>query len=571
MYLGEPNKTKRRLLIAGAVTVPALGFLIAFWKEIRTVLGFFFGLLPVIFGSAPLTISPEVAAAFQKLFYTIVVGYLGFFVLLGAMMAQQALLPVTNLKETVNTLGRFFLFVLRRHGPAVFVKDGKVQETKDDQREGRGVVVIDFNSAILLEDRVMRRPRQSSSSARPRHGMRAVGPGLAFTRRGERIRGAVDLRPQFRLMPKVPAYTRDGIEISANAWAMFTIGAAPEELWVTYDGERRPENLRSVNFEEVSPTQVRITGLSDELDRYDRDEAHHFFHQAFLQRNTPERAGEPPILFPFDIAARRKNRPARADLPEFDPQRVFAAVYAEARDANENPLSWTDLPAQVAGSIFREVMSQVNFDQLYRVGEDGPLPLFQFKRRVRQAMRNNGTLAYRLFVANDLAPLKVRRVYRNDALLMSDKHEFINPKVLRDRGIKVIFSGFGDITPVNPEIARSRLENWRATWQSEAIEAAAGFDFAAARIRAQERRRAQIDLGQRLGVIFQQNEHSQEYLALRLFQAIEAAAADPQTRTLLPANTIEMIKVAHEWLVKDINQNPNQNPQPQGPRLGGLE
>ena len=123
------------------------------------------------------------------------------------------------------------------------------------------------------------------------------------------------------------------------------------------------------------------------------------------------------------------------------------------------------------------------------------------------------------------------------------------PKVLRDRGIKVIASGFGDLMPVSEGVYQQRLDHLLARWDRDTELIHARNELDALRIRGRARRQAQEELNVVLARILETREHTQEIMALRVFQAIDGMAADPKTRRFLPAETLDMINKLQSWLL----------------------
>lgn len=574
MNLGERNIRRRRQIIGAIFGFLALLFVVYFRWEIRDVLTLFWEFVKAILRRKAMRLPTDVELeSLGKVAFTLLVGYVSLFYFWMTDISRQALLPAMNFREIYRTGFHFWLHTLGLHGPAVLIKDGKILQTKEDTRKGPGVVVVDFNSAVVLEDEVPPPGLQrvidnmvhillrTLGLADPIRTPQARGAGIVFIRRRERIRGAVDLRKQFRMQFKVTAYTRDGIEVFANVWSIFTIGSNPDPVGVQvcYDGEPRAENLRVVMLEEL-PTfndpgekkekYFRVKNLSDDLDRADRAEIH---RQARIAEEIEKHPTESNKWF-RDYAP----LPAAKELPEFDSERVFAAVFSEAR-SDRDRLPWTDLPARVAASYFREILSQVNYDELYGIGEDR-VPLFSYKSRLRISMRNNGLLSFRFLYPKNGRSLKVGQIYSEKDLRITPVMRLKNSKVLRDRGIRVIASGFGDIMPVNEAIYNYRLENWRAPWQRDTEILNATKELEATRIRSRARAAAQRDLAAGFMHIFEQYENSEEILVLRLFQALESVAADPRTQRLLPQNTIDMMKTLQGWVL----------PPPQSPAAGTI-
>ncbi|MBE0698940.1 MAG: hypothetical protein IH586_18640, partial [Anaerolineaceae bacterium] len=402
-----------------------------------------------------------------------------------------------------------------------------------------GVVIVDFNSAIVLEERnpppglvrifiwIIMSIMETLFLCDPYQSPRVRGAGITFTRPRERIRGVVDLRKQFRMVTKVPCYTREGIELRSNIFSVFTIGQDPDILEITFDGTHRPENLRLVTFErsQVSKDRFRVTSLNNDLDEADRAEIFHFAR----------------VMYRIDPMGSYTDLPQRFQQV-YNSDRVFAAVSGEAHDNNQAVLPWTDLPARVAADLYRELLSQLNFDELYQTENGGQLSMIQYRNKLRRTMRNNGVLAFRMVQVESGEPLAVGGEFSRSDLNVSQIHELTNPKVLRDRGIKVIFSSFGDPIPVNAAIYQQRLDSWRACWDRELDITQATRELQAMRVSSRAYVETQKELWYSLSQLFEQNEYTDEALALRVLQALEKAANDPKTRALLPANTIDLMR-----------------------------
>jgi hypothetical protein len=310
------------------------------------------------------------------------------------------------------------------------------------------------------------------------------------------------------------------------------VGQDPEELQVTYEGEPHPENLRVVNTEKVADDLIRIKSFTDELDRHDRDEIHHFIHVALNS----------DLLVPFSPL------PEHDAIPRYDPHRVFKAVFSEAR-GDEQLLSWTDLPVQTATTIFREIMSKVNYDELYQVDQPIPLPIPGFKKRMNGEMRNSGLLSFRLLFLKNHHQLQPRKVYNHAELVVSEVRPLTHPKILRDHGIKIIQAGFGDIFPVNDAIYQYRLKVWKATWQRETDYINAAHDLESTRMRNRARALAQQDLLLSLNNILRDTTISQEVMAVRILQSLESIASNMKTKDMLPGGTLDIMKTARDWLM----------------------
>jgi hypothetical protein len=548
IYLGEASTKRRKQVIGAIAAVLILSFLIAFWQDIINFLAILINLKEIIFNQRSLLewASPIQKNALLVLSYTCCLGFLGVFLFWLILLAGQSILPVNGFVDSYRTAWHLLLYMLRMHGPAVFVRDGQVLATKEDIREGPGIVVVDYNSAVVLESSpplpgltrlvfsFLHSMLMLAGLAERTVSPRTVGPGIVFTGRGEKIRAAVDLRKQFRLQPNITAYTRDGIEVAANVFSIFTIGQPADILQVTYVGEPRPENLRVITLQHVTEMRLRVTGLHDDLDADDRNEIHDF-----INRHVP---ADRSWLNPY-------KPPPSTNHTTFDSERVFAAVFSQARGEKDEILPWTKLPARFAAGVFREILSRVNYDQLYQLRNTASNPLAQYKRRMRLEMRNNGILSYRVLMHTNSQPFKLHESYPRTDLMISEIKLLQSPKFLRERGIRIIMASFGDITPVNNAIYQHRLESWKATWLRDTEIVGAEKELEAMRVRNQARAMAQQDIVASLNSILSQTDMPEEVLALRILQALETLAADTTTNQLLPAGTLDAMNAARYWLL----------------------
>ena len=481
------RETERRRFRWRLWMLPA-GFLLLFTaffaRQMYAVLFLIFNIFYTALGGKPFPLPPDLIQSTLIILFNCLGGFLlVIFIWLG-LVSAQALLPITSsfefwddlrqfepfrrVQEIYRTAFHLFLHIIRRHGMAVFVRDGQIIAAAEElNREGAGVVVVDYNSAIVLEEGV---PPPSlirvfwriieiiliMLGLRDRYeSPRVRGAGITFTRPRERIRAVVDLRPQFRVRRGVSAYTRDGIELTANVWVLFAVGQRPEytALHIAYvDGGRRAEDLRVVTLEPVAGTnRLRVSGFADTLDDADRREVHRYARaMTRLQDYRPYT----PL-------------PERPPYPDFIWSRVFEAVFAQARGGNQQLLPWTELPTLVASEFFRQIVSQHNFDEFFQ----HDLAPGRNRQRLRQElatfMRNNGVLCYRLLIHRENQPLQAGREYEEAELLVSPFQMMNTPKVLRERGILVSASGFSEISPVSPLIEQQHLETWAAPWRRE--------------------------------------------------------------------------------------------------------
>lgn len=526
--------------------------------------------------------TPLTFTALQALIDIVLFG-LGGLLLWMAFFAQYTL-PVSSIGERWASISRLVNFLLGRHGPAVHVRNGHlIQRQEEEHRRGPGVVLVDLSSAVVLERRLMPSPvrgglgifrmitkrvfpsRRKKSKKDKSKGKQArariEGPGLVFTggknaqgggRFDERIRGVADLRPQVRFEQDIHAYTRDGIEVTCTVFAVFTLGQRPDVLKVTYAGEQKAENLRVIYVEEkrtppsedypLEQVQEVVRKLVDELDDQDKGEIHRYIE---AQRGTVNVTGSAPGV---------NDQGAEAQF-HVDQERVFAAIASKAQDIEQDKdTDWTELPAKVAAEVFRNRLAREVYDYLYQPGELGEYPLQDLKTDFTHRVRNLGVLAYQFIERADGEMIAKGQNWNEDQLYFYPEQEVQQPKVLRVRGVKIIAAGFTELKPENPLIYQQRLDNWRAGWERDAVENRVKYDLEAMRVLNRARVQGQRDLAFTLAKIFQTSEHAQEAMALRVFQALEAAATNPATRQLLPEATVNLMAKINDLLIGESEE-----------------
>jgi hypothetical protein len=183
----------------------------------------------------------------------------------------------------------------------------------------------------------------------------------------------------------------------------------------------------------------------------------------------------------------------------------------------------------------------------------------EIRGELASTMRNSGLLSFRpVYHRAGLSLEKGTKYSATDLLTIpyQTSYPLQTPQVLRDRGIRVIACGFGDLV-VGEKIYRQRLDNWRAGWDQETEILEAGLDWESTRVRTRARIQAQQEFIKSLSQIYQSNGNSKEILALRVLQALEMAATDPKTRRLLPEDTFSMLQSIHNWLLpQDMGYGP---------------
>ena len=154
----------------------------------------------------------------------------------------QFVLPIHKRSDRLKVVERLWLHAMGGHGPAIFVKNGRLVESKgESEKKGPGVVWLDSASAVVTRtDTVIKN---------------FLGPGVHFTDANEKIASVISLHMQSQSIgpeknddpfkpekdyaseeeykkvherqAAVRALTRDGIEVVPNINVTFKIDAAP--------------------------------------------------------------------------------------------------------------------------------------------------------------------------------------------------------------------------------------------------------------------------------------------------------------------------------------------------------
>jgi len=502
---------------------------------------------------------------------------IGFFVMLyiSLLFVSQFMLPISSASNRRRVFERLLMYFNGFHGPAVFIREGKEIAKPEELRSSRpGLAFVDLSSAVVLEKQYFaggartvigagiprifrprsRRPASPGGAPAPRfQNARAAGPGIVFTGFGERIRGTVSLRRQFRLRPNVKGITRDGIEVFSHVFTIFTLGEAPEVLKVTYTGEG-PETIQVIQVDEKRKV---IKGFADELDLEDKMEIQRFIQTYSPESQAPQETAKKPESFEFQAPY------------IFDAQQVFNAVYGNARIIKEGVMEdWTELPLKVAVEAYHDMVAIENLDNLYLPNDPIKFPFRdEFRPRFARRVRNLGVISFQMVFRADEQPLAKDQPWDENQLVIYPVKPLRTSKVLRDRGIRIITAGFAELRPTNPAVFQQRLDHWRARWQKESDLTLAEYDYKEMQIRSHARAQAQKDMVFALSQLINSKDLTKEAVALRLFQALEAFAKDPPTEKLLPKETLNALWSLHEWLLPSGNQRsyPPEHPEKEFP------
>jgi hypothetical protein len=506
-------------------------FGIAYRSEIYLLLRLVLAIIQSLFLRPVISLPPETPKKLLVLVINLIV-YLGvYFIILR--WVSFFVLPAHGSQERRKVYERLVEYVFGWHGPAVFVKNGELVARKDDDPRGgvkarfASLAFVDLTSAIVVESRSLPPLINLSEEHAPEKEqpapIRALGPGIAFLRSGERIRGCVDLRKQFRMIKDVHGFTSDGIELMTNVNVTFTLGQLPDVLMV-FDTKEHDMFVMKIDRD------TRKISISEKIDETDATEI-----RSNIQNQKPRRATAPA----FESFS--SNRPPFL----FEEEHIVSAVVSQPRNTQNGKLEkWTDLPAQVAVSVLLDELSRVSYNELYSLDNPEPVNYLYdtFKPEFKRKVKEMGVLSYQFVQRKDGRIPQKGDTFNPDEYIFWDVMELHNPKSIRERGIKVIEAGFSDFKPVDNTITEQHFDTWRSQWQKKAELTSAQYDLAVTRNMNHARAQAQREIIYNLSQIFKLPGYTQDAMAIRIFQALESAAANPATNRLLPRDTVDMLR-----------------------------
>jgi len=230
-------------------------------------------------------------------------------------LTAQFVLPVRTYKERGQAVAGLIRYLVGQSGPVSFIQNGvQIESSRARRGGGPGVILADQASAAVLRDDIQ--------------FTRAVGPGMTFTRAGERVAEALDLRRQAR-----------------------TVGGA------------RPSTGEPPEAQPTSTLAVTRDGIPVSAD----------LTVTFVL--DPGHSGEP-----------REGRDPERPPFEFNPSSASRAVYSGHAYGPRHEIPWSDLPALLAVDLWREQVKSRELSQLFSRGRGQASPLAEIEQAILTRM-----------------------------------------------------------------------------------------------------------------------------------------------------------------------------------------
>jgi len=230
----------------------------------------------------------------------------------------QFTLPVRNSQQRLWVFIRLIYYLIRQHGPAIFIKNGKVVENAADEKNKKkpGVIWLDTASAAVL--------RTDTKFTR------TVGPGVIFTTKGEYIAGSVDLRKQIQSIG--PLNSDKPFDVPAQE-------TLPETYAAVQERRQSTSGLTRDGIEVVPSISVVFS-----ID---------------AQSNVVDPKADPAFNTQFGYSEESVRNAIRGE----------GVVPDTPENSSSHRLAWNELPVHIAVDLWREYLRKFTFSQLFMIGE----------------------------------------------------------------------------------------------------------------------------------------------------------------------------------------------------------
>ena len=247
----------------------------------------------------------------------------------------QFVLPVRTVVDRQKIFHRLRTYLLGGHGPAVFIENGKIKEHSGERlKQGPGVAWLDSASGAVTRTPVAIR--------------QTIGPGVHFTSKGEYIAGTVDLHIQSQ-------------------------SAGPKEADKPFD-ERR-EDQTPEEWNQVQDRRKQVSALTR-----DGMEVIPNISVSFRVNTGFPKEVQPGSRFGFRTGITKRDR----ENEKRDKEAIRKAIVGEGINPNAPPdsyghrVAWNQLPASLAGDVWREYAAKFTLDELFLQNQMVPPPPVQY-------------------------------------------------------------------------------------------------------------------------------------------------------------------------------------------------
>ncbi len=534
MAMRNPTSKRKLLNIKRLIFLFVLIFIVTFWDFFNVV---FKGLVLLFRPSGePTSLLVELLNYWGG--FVLLIIFLLFTFSIFLLLNGHFILPHLSLEQHLEIWKRLWLYLVGRHGAAVFIRHGQVVgEFGKKSKQGAGLLLIDRHSAVLVEESGTKKPTQ----------VKVYSPGIVFLNPHQRIRGSVDLRPQRRSIADLRAYMKDGVEILTNLSTTFTLGQPADVLLVTYhstDSQNQftPDALRVIQFSDPNSAHPKarllhrtVSALSNEIDPADREEIHRFIQNFHLQ--NPEK---------IDV----EQSASSSSQYYVDPQRIIAAFYSiPSMPPLQTNIDWSDLPLQIAIDLFREFIATIPYESIYHPHRPLMRTLTELKSLFSKRMRNQGVLAFQFVHRKDNLPIRIGDEWDISQLIFYPVQNLNNPKFLRSKGIKILNATFGELKPADEMIEKRLFDEWLAGYQKRSHFSPNNIAKTTSPLVLDAKQPPAPLQAEKPAPSFQGLMTDNQQILRQFFERLENEIANPQVRQCLSYETIELVEQLRSQLL----------------------
>ena len=455
-----------------------------------------------------------------------------------------------------------WLFGLRGYN-AVIQKGTLIStDTGKNYARTRGFVISDFDGTYLLD--------ASQNGQRTGIPPQVGWFGMQRTRR-TKILESTPLGRISRFDKNISATTSDGIEITAEISAVFTLGLRPVSVDVLVnEKEEKPEDrVKTVKVKTNDAGdyffESDTTNLLDEQDR----------------RYIAQRANE--LIKKYGQQEYQKTL-SSFDF-EFDPQRVVRVLTSKPITNKGEPVEWRDIVLQYSKDAFQRIIKNHTFDELYGDISDyskNRYPIDDLMDELQWEVQRDGLLNFRLYwlknEENHFPMLQEKgktatpvyyhkqnvgnaptvppqspnafRIFNNAEALPDTPHLEgfeAEQKFLRARGIRVIAAEIDNIRPKLPEIDDARAYVWASELKKETDEIRGEIEKESAIIMNQAVAETQAGVIDNLLDILNSGV-AEDVALLKFLTALEEIANRDTPEDIIPRDFLNFIAEVRHWL-----------------------
>lgn len=240
----------------------------------------------------------------------------------------QFILPVQTFRDRQKIFNRLIIYLLGRHGPAIFIHNGQqIKGEGEEQKKGPGVLWLDSASAAVT--RTATEIKQT------------IGPGVHFTDKGEFIAGTVDLHIQTHSI---------NFKDSENPFAEKKDDQSPEEYRQMQDRRKMVSALTRDGIEVIPNISVTFR-----------------VNTGFPQED------EPGSRFGYRTGETREAK----ENEKKDKEAIFQAIVGQgikidlsaSNESARKRLAWNELPLSLAIDVWREYAAKFTLDEFFTTAQ----------------------------------------------------------------------------------------------------------------------------------------------------------------------------------------------------------